>query len=147
MSAPFPVIDELVPHAGSMILVDALTAWAPGEATARLTIRDRAPFVKDGRVETVVSIEYMAQTVAACLGYEALRGGSGVRVGMIIACKRFVAHVPSFAVDDALTITVKCIRGNDTLSHFDCRVERTGELASAAVLTLYHAEKPPADLG
>ena len=146
MSTPFPVIDELVPHAGSMILIDAMTAWSEGEASCSLRIRDRAPFVRDGRVETVVSIEYMAQAVAACLGYEALRGGAGVRVGMIIACKRFAAHVPSFAVDDALTIEVKCIRGNDTLSHFDCRVLRDGALASEAVLTLYHAEKPPADI-
>jgi predicted hotdog family 3-hydroxylacyl-ACP dehydratase len=140
---PYPAIEELVPHAGGMILVDALVHWAKGEAICRIRIREGAPFVHEGRVEAVVSMEYMAQAVAACLGYEALQGGEGVRVGMIIACKRFDAHVPSFAVGDALDVHVKCIRGNDTLSHFACEVKREGRLCTDAVLTLLHAEKPP----
>ncbi|MFM2416814.1 MAG: hypothetical protein RL385_1537 [Pseudomonadota bacterium] len=143
---PYPAIEELVPHAGNMILVDALLHWGKGEAICGMRIRQGAPFVHEGRVEAVVSMEYMAQAVAACLGFEALQGGEGVRVGMIIACKRFDAHVASFAVGDELTVHVKCIRGNDTLSHFACEVKREDVLCAEAVLTLLHAEKPPEDL-
>lgn len=143
---PYPPIHELIPHAGPMVLVDELVEWAEGAATCTLTLRERAPFVREGKVESAVTMEYMAQTVAACLGYEALRGGAGVRVGMIIACKRFIAHAGSLAVDDELEIQVKRVRGNDVLSHFDCRVMRSGTLYSEATLTLYHAEKPPDDM-
>jgi predicted hotdog family 3-hydroxylacyl-ACP dehydratase len=140
----FPPLDELIPHAGPMLLVDRLSAWAEGSATCTLLVRERAPFVDpSGQVESAVTIEYMAQTVAACLGYEALRGGGSVRVGMIIACKRFVAHGETLHVGDALVIDVKRVRGNELLSHFDCSVRRGTELFSEATLTLYHAEKPP----
>ncbi len=142
----YPAMEELVPHAGPMLLVDKLTHWAEGEATCALRIRDRAPFVEAGKVASAVTMEYMAQAVAACLGYEALRGGAGVRVGMIIACKRFVAHADSLQVNDDLIIQVKRVRGNDLLSHFDCSVKCHGTLFSEALLTLYHAEKPPDEM-
>lgn len=145
MTVSYPPIEELIPHSGPMVLVDALVHWAEGEAACKLRVRERAPFVHDGQAESAVTIEYMAQTVAACLGYEALRGGAGVRVGMIIACKKFVAHGDALAVGDELTIDVKRVRGNEMLSHFDCKVLRAGAPFSEAVLTLYHAEKPPDD--
>ena len=143
MTTTFPPIEELIPHSGAMVLVDGLTHWAEGEAACTLRVRERAPFVKDGKVESAVTIEYMAQTVAACLGYEALRGGGAVRVGMIIACKKFTAHAETLSVGDELVIDCKRVRGNEMLSHFDCRVSRRGEVFSEGVLTLYHAEKPP----
>jgi predicted hotdog family 3-hydroxylacyl-ACP dehydratase len=143
MKSSFPPIEELIPHSGPLVLVDELVHWAAGEAVCSLRVREGAPFVTNGKVESAVTIEYMAQTVAACLGYEALRGGAGVRVGMIIACKRFVAHADALEVGDALSIDVKRVRGNEMLSHFDCRVLRAGAVFSEGTLTLYHAEKPP----
>lgn len=140
----YPPIAELVPHAGAMVLLDSLTTWSHGQARCAVTIREHAPFVVDGAVESVVTIEYMAQAVAACLGYEALTGGAGVRIGMIIACKRFEAYADKLQVGDALDIEVRSIQGNEALSHFDCRVLRDGALFSEAVLTLYHAPTLPA---
>jgi predicted hotdog family 3-hydroxylacyl-ACP dehydratase len=139
----YPPIEELVPHSGAMVLLDALTAWSSGRAECSLTIRERAPFVVDGRVESAVTIEYMAQAVAACLGYEALLGGGAVRVGMVIACKKFEAHGDVLRVGDVLTIEVRSIQGNETLSHFACKLTRAGTLFSSAVLTLYHAAQLP----
>ncbi|HEX4352882.1 MAG TPA: hypothetical protein VHZ95_08215, partial [Polyangiales bacterium] len=81
--------------------------------------------------------------VAACLGYEALLGGGAVRVGMVIACKKFEAHGDELRVGDVLSIVVQSIQGNETLSHFDCKVTRAGELFSTGVLTLYHASQLP----
>ena len=43
-------------------------------------IRPRATFVVEGRVEASVTLEYMAQGVAACLGYQARLGGNEMRV-------------------------------------------------------------------
>jgi predicted hotdog family 3-hydroxylacyl-ACP dehydratase len=140
---PYPPITELIPHAGPMVLLESMVHWAAGEAEATYRVRDGAPFVKDGLVEAVVTIEYMAQAVAACLGYEALLGGEGVRVGMIIGCKRMLLHGAHLRVGDHGRIQVKRIRGNDTLSHFDCRLDRAGEPFAESVLTLYHADKPP----
>ena len=142
MSA-YPPIEELVPHAGAMVLLEELLEWSAGHARCRLKIREGAPFVREGRVESAVTIEYMAQAVAACLGYEALLGGGGVRVGMIIGCKRFEAHADQLQVGDELEVDVKCIQGNEALSHFEGRVTRAGAVFSDALLTLFHAEQLP----
>jgi predicted hotdog family 3-hydroxylacyl-ACP dehydratase len=139
----YPPIEELVPHAGAMVLLEELLFWSTGQAQCRLMIREGAPFVRECTVESVVTIEYMAQAVAACLGYEALLGGAGVRVGMIIGCKRFEAHADRLHVGDELVVNVKCIQGNETLSHFECSVTRAGTLFSEALLTLFHAEQLP----
>jgi predicted hotdog family 3-hydroxylacyl-ACP dehydratase len=58
---------------------------------------------------------------------------------MIIGCKRFEAHADHLHVGDALDIEVRCIQGNDMLSHFNCQLLRAGALYSDATLTLYHA--------
>jgi predicted hotdog family 3-hydroxylacyl-ACP dehydratase len=143
----FPPMTELIPHAGPMVMLDAMTRWAPGEAECRLVIRAGMPFVVDGRVDTTVAIEWMAQAVAACLGYEAFRGGEGTRVGMIIGCRRFDLLVPVMNVGDVARVVVKRIRGNESLSHFDAEI-LLGEdqKIAAANLTLYPAEKPPEDV-
>lgn len=142
MSA-YPAIVDLVPHAGAMVLLDALTDWQKGYARCAALIREHAPFVVHGGVSAEVTIEYMAQAVAACLGYEAITAGGGVRVGMIIACKRFAAHADRLRVGDRVEIEVRCIQGNESLSHFDCKLTRSGTLFSEAVLTLYHADSLP----
>lgn len=142
MSA-YPPIEELVPHAGAMVLLEELLEWSAGHARCRLSIREGAPFVRERKVESAVTIEYMAQAVAACLGYEALLGGAGVRVGMIIGCKRFEAHSDQLHVGDELEVDVKCIQGNEALSHFEGKVMRAGALFSEALLTLFHAEELP----
>jgi predicted hotdog family 3-hydroxylacyl-ACP dehydratase len=140
----FPPIEELVPHAGAMVLLDAMTAWRSGYARCIGQVRAGTPFERYGQVESVVTIEYMAQAVAACLGYEALVSGGGVRVGMIIGCKRFEAHADVLRVHDQFSIDVQCVQGNDTLSHFECRLQRSSERFADAVLTLYHAALPSA---
>lgn len=139
----FPPVAQLVPHAEPMILIDALTAWSEGRATSSFVVRAHAPFVVDGTLSVPATIEHMAQTVAACLGYEAFLGGAGVRVGMIIACRRFKVHVPTLHVGEAVTIDVARVRGNDTLSHFDCEARRGETVIAAATLTLFHGAEPP----
>lgn len=147
--ARYPPLRELVPHDDPMLLLDALVDYAPGEATCRLVIREGAAFVEDGVVDCVVAIEYMAQAVAACLGYEARQGGGGVRVGMIIASRRFDIAVPRLYVGEVFDVRIVRTRGDDVLSHCEARVERAGggEVVASAQLTIFHAERPPEDEG
>jgi predicted hotdog family 3-hydroxylacyl-ACP dehydratase len=128
-----------------MLMLESLVAWEPGRAECRMTVADDTPFVGDGRVDALMTMEYMAQAVAACLGYEAFRGGVGVRVGMIIACRAMDLEVSHIAVGAELTVRVRCVRGNETLSHFDCEVHEGDARLASATMTLIHAEQPPAD--
>lgn len=142
MSA-LPPIAELVPHGPPMLAVDELLSCTDGHATARMLVRENQ-FTRDGRLESVVLLEYMAQVVAACLGHEALAEGGAVRVGMVIACRSMQILRPSVPLGTELHFEVRRVRGSEQLSHFDA-VTRDADGAEIArvTLTLVHGERPP----
>ena len=142
MSA-YPPVRELIPHAGRMVLLDELIEWSEGRARARMRLREGMPFIKARRMDSIALMEPMAQTVAACLGYEAYQGGAGVRVGMIIGARSFEIFVKESEVGDELIFEATRIRGSDSLSHFSCAALRGEAKRAEATLTLFHAEKPP----
>lgn len=87
-----------------MILIDELVHWDEREVVCSVTIRDDAPFVADGRVPALVSIEYFAQTVAAFYGYLA-RHRQQFTMGMLLGTRELELRTDFFHVGDALTIT------------------------------------------
>ncbi|MCB9879812.1 MAG: hypothetical protein H6835_19650 [Planctomycetes bacterium] len=140
----FPAIAELVPHERPMLCLEELTEWTKGHAVGRMTVREDNLFVRHGRLDSVVSIELMGQAIAACLGMEAYSEGGNVRVGMIIACRTLRILRPWLPVGEQLTIRCDCVRGTDSLSHYDGVVfDGAGEKVAEATMTLVHGEKPP----
>ena len=135
----FPPIDQLMPHREPMVLLDRILSWSPGYIECVTRVREGARFVEDGVLLAPFTIEHMAQTVAVCLGYEAYRGGRGVRVGMIVSCREFRAEIESAAVGEELLVRANRERGNETLSHFQCEVRQKGETFANATLTLFHS--------
>jgi len=85
---------------------------APGSSCATVVL-----LVQQGCVDTIATLEYMAQTIAACLGYEAFQAGAGVRVGMIVACRRMTIDRPIVAVGEQLDIGVERVRARTYVSH------------------------------
>lgn len=136
----FPPIAHLMPHREPMVLLDRLVDWSPGHVECATRVRETARFVEDGLLLAPFTIEHMAQAVAVCLGYEAYRGGRGVRVGMIVSCRTFDAHLDSASTGDELMIRADRERGNETLSHFRCEVRRGKDAFASATLTLFHGE-------
>lgn len=140
----FPPIADLVPHAPPTLALDELVDWSEGKAHARLVVRDGGLLVRDGGVDSVVTLEYMAQTVAACLGYAAFLGGVGVRVGMVIASRRFTLQRSRLLVGERLDVRVSQVRATDDISSFEGEVrDEQDAVVATATMTLVHAEKPP----
>lgn len=140
----YPALEELIPHSGPMVLLDHLAQWAPGYARCEVTLHPRSRFMEADGVDGLVCIEYMAQTVAACMGYDAYQVGEGVRVGMIIASRHFTLDEQWLPAGSQLRVEATLLRGNEMLSHFDCTVHHAdGRLVATSQLTLYHAEKLP----
>jgi len=140
----FPAVAELVPHQAPVLALEEVTAWELGHAQGKLTIRDSNPFARNGIVHTVMSLEYMAQCVAACLGMEAYISGVNVRVGMVIACRKMEIMQPNMHVGDTYTVKANCVRGTDAISHYDGEIRSgDGELVATCTMTLVHGEKPP----
>ena len=140
----FPPVEDLVPHAAPTLAIDELVDWSDGRTHVRLVVRDGGLLVRDGGADTVVTLELMAQAVAACLGYEAFRHGGGVRVGMVVACRKFAIARARLEVGEQLDIHVVRLRGTDDASTFEAEVhDARGAQVSSAVMTLVHGDKPP----
>lgn len=144
MSGAYPPIEDLVPHGLPMRVVEEMVDWEPGRATCRMRLRAHAPLVKDGEVACVLALEYLAQSVAACLGYEAYLGGGRVRVGMIIGVRKMELFRAKIPVGAELRMEVERIRGNEEVSTFRGSAYSDNELVCVAHMTLIHPEQPPA---
>ncbi|MBX3464767.1 MAG: hypothetical protein KF830_16480 [Planctomycetes bacterium] len=140
----YPPIEDLVPHAPPALAVEALVDAGDDHAHTRLVVRDGGLLVEHGRVDTVVALEWMAQTVAACLGHAAFLGGISVRVGMVVACRQLTLLRPWLAVGERCDVRVRRLRGTDDISHFEGEVrDAQGEVVATATMTLVHTERPP----
>jgi predicted hotdog family 3-hydroxylacyl-ACP dehydratase len=139
----FPPIEKIVPHGAPIRALERLVEWAPGRAVAELHVEPTMPFVEEDRLASVVTLEYMAQAVAACLGYEAYRAGGNVRVGMVIGVRQMKIMQPCIAVGTRLRIAVECIRGNEDVSTFRGETRIDDTLVSTAHMTLFHGTSPP----
>jgi len=139
-----PAVSELVPHQKPVLALEELTSWQVGHAEGRLTIRDDNPLLRDGRVDAVMALEYMAQATAACLGMEAYVEGGGVRVGMVIACRSMKLHRQHLLLGETFTVKADQVRGTDSISHYDGELrDADGALVAECTMTLVHGEKPP----
>lgn len=139
----YPPIEKLVPHGSPMRALERLVDWAPGRALCELRVDRAMPFVHDDRLASVVTIEYMAQAVAACLGHEAYLSGGTVRVGMLIGVRQMKILRPWIAVGSHLEISVERIRGNEEVSTFRGEACTGDTVVATAHMTLFHGETPP----
>ena len=140
----FPPVEDLVPHAAPTLAIDEVVDWSDGKAHVRLVVREGGLLVRNGGIDTVVTLELMAQAVAACLGYEAFQHGGGVRVGMVVACRKFAIARARIDVGERLDIHAVRLRGTDDASTFEAEVhDGCGALVSSAVMTLVHGDRPP----
>lgn len=139
-----PAIEELVPHDRPMLALDRVVGYTPDSVRVELLLREDNLFARDGEVDSVVTLEYMAQAVAACLGMEAYADGAAVRVGMVIACREMQIGRPVMRLGEKIEIEARRVHGTDSLSHFAAEVRGAGgEMIASSTLTLVHGERPP----
>jgi predicted hotdog family 3-hydroxylacyl-ACP dehydratase len=137
-----PSFASLVPHAPPMVLLDALLHCEPGHAVAKVEIRDEAPFVEDGVLPTLITMEYMAQTIAALIGFEARAAGGEPAIGFLVACRTMNCTVATLPVGTRLEVDVRHVWGESVLGNFDCVVRRDdGVMVATANLSV--AMAPP----
>jgi predicted hotdog family 3-hydroxylacyl-ACP dehydratase len=132
-----PDIKTLVPHSGTMSLLDALLAADAETLSARVAIGRETMFCSGGAVGAWVGVEYMAQAVAAHAGYQARLRGEAVRVGFLLGTRRYVCAVPAFPAGSVLDIHVRCaLQGETGLGAFDCRITDANDGTELAIATI-----------
>ncbi len=138
-----PPIAELLPHAGPMVLLDALVEAGDGRVVARVTLRPASLFVEDGKVPAIVAIEYMAQAIGAYAGLRARAAGGAPRIGYLLGTRDMSLEVDAFSVGDELTVEAQHVWGDEQLGSFRCEVRRGGRALASALVNVYEGNEVP----
>lgn len=127
-----------------MLWIDEVVSHQGDDVHCRLTVRESHVFVEAGRVEPVVAIEWMAQTVGALVGLYDRTRAQQPRPGYLIAVPEAQFFVEAFMVGDVLDLKAHRAWGDSTLASFEAQVERAGQLVARAQLSVYR-RKPGSD--
>ena len=130
----------LIPHQGSMCLLDEVVAWDENTIHARSRSHTRAdnPLRSDGRLRAVHLCEYGTQAMAVHGGLLARAEGGVAAPGLLVSLRSIELEVER--IDDcagALDVHAEKIAGSDASWQYAFRIEHDGVvLASgrAAVL-------------
>jgi len=122
-------IDEIVPHAAGMSLLNELKAYNDESIVVAVAVTERTEFCVPGKgVPAWVGIEYMAQAVGAFSGIEDVQRGARPRIGLLLGTRRYRAEWDYFPVGSRLVITAHLqLRGEEDLVGFDCTIECDGK--------------------
>lgn len=148
MQADLPwVLEDLVPHAAPMILIDHVCERQAGGLESTVRITEDCPFFEPrSGVPSYVGIEYIAQTVAALAGLRARRAGQDIQLGFLLGSRRFEASLPYFALGCELTVQVEAeYEAKDIAKYLGTITDDTGETVVRASVSVYLSSTPRAD--
>ncbi|MFL9923318.1 hotdog family protein [Herbaspirillum lusitanum] len=135
--AAIPPIEQLVPHAAPMILLDRVLNVDAETLRAEVKIRPDSLFHEGDGVGSWVGIEYMAQAIAAYAGYQSRLLGQSAKIGFLLGSRRYECAQPVFATGSTLHVTVQLLlKADNGLGSFACTItdqQSQQQLAQATV--------------
>ena len=137
----YPALHTILPHRPPMILIDELLEHSEHEVVCGVTVREGEPFVADGRVPALISVEYFAQTVAAFFGY---RGREQLEpfVGVLVGTRELDLRADYFQVGDALRVAGRLTWTDGELAQFVCELRRGDEVLARAAINVLQTPAP-----
>lgn len=139
---PWPIA-EVLPHAGTMILLDAVREYDAERIVCTRVVPADSLFHVDGSLPAWLGVELMAQAIAAWAGCHACAARQPLRLGFLLGSRRYSCNVDAFAAGSELLIeAVRNFHDEHGMAVFDCRIEAAGVLAEAR-LTVF--SPPDAD--
>jgi predicted hotdog family 3-hydroxylacyl-ACP dehydratase len=138
----FPVdrwaIEELVPHAAPMVLLDEIKGATVGSLRALATIDAASPFYSGAdSISAWWAIEYMAQGVATYAGLRDRLAGRAIPIGFLTSCRRFTSSSAVIRTGSQAEISInEVVSMTDSLAVFDCQMQ-ADDFSAAAVISVY----------
>ncbi|MEM5382338.1 beta-hydroxyacyl-ACP dehydratase [Paraburkholderia phymatum] len=135
----FPPIDMILPHRGTMLLIDRVSACSDAALTAHAAARGDAWYADgNGAMPAWIGIELMAQAVAAHIALLAMRAGGHARPGVLLGTRSYKAHMSAFARDAQLTIGAhEVLRSEVGHSAYECTIDHDGARCAEAVIKVF----------
>lgn len=140
-------ICRLIPHDGSMCLLDAVTHWDNDSITcASTTHRDpRNPLHSQGRMHAVCGVEYAAQAMAVHGGLVPSAQNERPSLGYLAAVRNLTLHVQRLDnIKEDLIIEAKRMMGDETtcIYEFSVNLGGTNLITGRASVFKWHERKP-----
>ncbi len=132
-------IQTLLPHAGAMCLLDAVTAWDEDAiACVTQTHRDPAnPLRRRGRLAALHAFEYGAQAAAIHGGLCARAAGQTAPAGYLAALRDarwFAADLDT--VDAPLAVAARLLMGDAGYCIYAIQISAAGQVLAEARITI-----------
>lgn len=129
----------LIPHAGSMCLLDEVVEWDETRLHARSVSHCDAdnPLRADGMLHAVTLCEYAAQAMAVHGALREREAGGKARPGFLVALREVDLHVGR--IDDLegpLEVQVECLIAMADSLQYAFRVEHRGALLASGRATV-----------
>jgi Predicted 3-hydroxylacyl-(acyl carrier protein) dehydratase len=134
-------IEDLIPHKKAMCLIKRVLDWGEDWCQVEVDVADSGAFIIDGHVPAYVTIEYMAQTVAALAGLRAKARDKPIQLGLLLGTRLLASPVEKIKADSTLTVWVKEIFSEENgLAVYDCQVTGDG-VDIKSNLNVYQSDK------
>jgi predicted hotdog family 3-hydroxylacyl-ACP dehydratase len=135
-------VEQLLPHAGRMILLDRVVEWDADRIVCERVVRRGDPFIEAGGLPGWAGIELMAQAVAAWNGCQVLAAAGAIRPGFLLGTRSYRVDADAFPPGSKLIIeALRTFHDDDGMASFTCRVDTTGVHAEAR-LTVFSPPDP-----
>ena len=131
---------ELVPHRGTMLLIDELREYSPEFAAGMTRITSKNPFLgAAGKLDDICFVEILAQLAAAAKGYEARKAGGSVKSGYLAGINDFSIKGEA-RLGDVLQVTMKKTLQVNNITVTDGSIFIGEKCIASGTLKLYVAE-------
>jgi predicted hotdog family 3-hydroxylacyl-ACP dehydratase len=137
-------VEDLVPHRGSMSLLDDIEDYGPDWLRAGLIVRRDSTFAEDRGMPGWVGIEYMAQAASASASIEQVQRGQKPSIGLLIGSRYYRCMEEFIPIGTRLTVLVKiAMRDEADFAAYECTLHAGERLIADCTLKAYR----PRDLG
>ncbi|MFT4927637.1 MAG: putative hotdog family 3-hydroxylacyl-ACP dehydratase [Phenylobacterium sp.] len=118
-------IEQVLPHSAPMILLDELLDYGEDWGLCAVNIGPASLFYDSAQqgVPSYIGIEYMAQTIAAFAGADALNNQQSVEVGFLLGSRKYQPTATLFNNGSQLHVHVSRLYQEESgLRVFQCRI-------------------------
>ncbi|MEX3811761.1 beta-hydroxyacyl-ACP dehydratase [Paraburkholderia sp. BR13439] len=135
-------IEAIIPHRGSMLLLDAIDTFADSALSAFARVDPHAWYADAaGAMPAWIGIEVMAQAIAAHIALVAMRGGGHARHGVLLGSRSYQALQPVFRSGARLGVHVsELLRSDAGHSAYECTIDDGETRCAEAVIKVF---QPP----
>jgi predicted hotdog family 3-hydroxylacyl-ACP dehydratase len=131
-------VEDLVPHRGTMSLLDSIDDYGPDWLRASVTPRRTDLLAQERGIPAWVGIEYMAQAASAFGGIEQLQQGLKPSIGLLIG-SRYYRAVQTFLDFDTPLVVLATIamRDAEDFAAYDCKLSDGDRRIAECTLKAY----------